>query len=379
MKNTKAGLLFNISAWLIAVLLTAGLCAACGNMPESTITREGADENAGAEHDAEISTENNGIKRAGAGTENSETEAAGTENGETERAGSGTENSETERAGTSTENGETERAGTGTENGGTETAGADTENSETEIQIFIAASLQNVMRQIAEDYSRLHPEVKIIYHAASSGTLLTQIEEGYECDIFFSAAQKQMDQLEADGLTVEGTRSDVVRNQVVVVAEKDSETKVTGLLSLGKAESIALAGGSVPAGRYTRQALINLGILPGTEDAAAVTSRQVSEALGGVEISEQDNVSKVLLAVLEGSCEAGTVYYTDTYGYEEELKVLETVSEDLTGEVIYPAAQTVNPDADETQKRAAADFLAYMLSDEAAAVFEKFYYESVRK
>ena len=173
---------------------------------------------------------------------------------------------------------------------------------ETEIHVFIAASLNTAMSELAELYGKTHPEVKITYNADSSGTLLTQIQEGYECDIFFSAAQKQMDQLEEDGLIREGTRSNVVNNQVVVVTRKDSQTKAEGLETLKNAQSIALAGGRVPAGRYTREALRALGILDKTEDAAAITTRQVSEALGGVEISEQDNVSKVLAAVVEGSC-----------------------------------------------------------------------------
>ena len=209
----------------------------------------------------------------------------------------------------------------------------------TEIQVFIAASLNTVMTELADLYNEDHPEVKIIYNADSSGTLLTQIREGYECDIFFSAAQKQMDDLEADGLMVEGTRADVVNNQVVVVTLKDSGTKVTGLEDLDRAESIALAGGSVPVGKYTRQALVNLGILPDTEEPDGITTEEVSEALGGVEISEQDNVSKVLTAVAEGSCEVGTTYYSDTYGYEDDLDILQTVSYDLTGDVIYPVAR----------------------------------------
>lgn len=260
---------------------------------------------------------------------------------------------------------------------GEQDAGNNT-GSETEIQVFIAASLQKVMGQIAEDYHKQHPEVKITYHADSSGTLLTQIEEGYECDIFFSAAQKQMDQLEADGLVVEGTRADVVNNQVVVVTRKDSGTKVTGLSDIGMAGSIALAGGSVPVGRYTRQALVNMGVLEKAEDPAVITTKQVSDALDGVEISEQDNVSKVLLAVVEGSCEVGTVYYSDTYGYEDKLDILETVSYDLTGNVIYPVAQVANSEADEAQEKAAADFVTYILSDDAKAVFEDYYYDSVK-
>ena len=251
-----------------------------------------------------------------------------------------------------------------------------TEADETEIQVFIAASLNTVMTELADLYNEDHPEVKIIYNADSSGTLLTQIREGYECDIFFSAAQKQMDDLEADGLMVEGTRADVVNNQVVVVTLKDSGTKVTGLEDLDRAESIALAGGSVPVGKYTRQALINLGILPDTDEPDGITTEEVSEALGGVEISEQDNVSKVLTAVAEGSCEVGTTYYSDTYGYEDDLDILQTVSYDLTGDVIYPVARVVNEEADEAQTAAAEDFLEFILSDEAKAVFESYYFDT---
>ena len=271
----------------------------------------------------------------------------------------------------------TAACGSGTEDSGEKgSQGESSGEEETEIQVFIAASLNTVMTELAEKYNEDHPNVKITFNADSSGTLLTQIQEGYECDIFFSAAQKQMDDLEADGLMVEGTRADVVNNQVVVVTLKESGTKVTGLENLGDAESIALAGGSVPVGRYTRQALINLGVLPETDDPAAITTEEVSEALGGVEISEQDNVSKVLTAVVEGSCEVGTTYYSDTYGYEDDLEILETVSYDLTGNVTYPITRVVNEEADDAQTAAAEDFLEYVLSDEAKEVFEAYYFDT---
>ena len=265
---------------------------------------------------------------------------------------------------------------TASDSASSEDSGSGETAEETEIQVFIAASLNTVMTELADMYNEEHPEVKITYNADSSGTLLTQIQEGYECDIFFSAAQKQMDDLEADGLMVEGTRADVVNNQVVVVSLKDSGTKVTGLENLNEAESIALAGGSVPVGRYTRQALVNLGTLPETDDPASITTEEVSEALGGVEISEQDNVSKVLTAVVEGSCEVGTTYYSDTYGYEDDLDILQTVSYDLTGDVIYPIARVVNEEADDAQTAAAEDFLKFILSDEAKAVFESYYFDT---
>lgn len=247
---------------------------------------------------------------------------------------------------------------------------------ETEIQVFIAASLNTVMTELAEEYNKEHPEVKITYNADSSGTLLTQIEEGYECDIFFSAAQKQMDQLEKDGLVVDKTRANVVNNQVVVVSLKDSGTKVTGLENLNEASSIALAGGSVPVGKYTRQALVNIGTLNKVDDVSTITTQEISDALGQVEISEQDNVSKVLAAVVEGSCEVGTTYYSDTYGYEDKLDILQKVSYDLTGNVIYPIARVWNDEADEVQNKAADDFIKFITSDAAKAVFDSYYFDT---
>ena len=237
----------------------------------------------------------------------------------------------------------------------TETAAEETapaaEAEEVELQVFIAASLNTCMQEVAAKYNEEHPNVKIVYNADSSGKLLTQIEEGYTC-------------------------ADVVNNQVVVIKRKDTESAVTGLETLGKASSIAMADGSVPVGRYTRTALMNLGILPQVEDASVYTTAEVSDALGGVEISEQGNVSQVLTAVAEGSCEVGTTYYSDTYGYEDQIDVLETVSYDLTGNVIYPVCQVVNDEATDSQKAAAADFVSFITSDTAKAIFDSYYFDT---
>lgn len=260
--------------------------------------------------------------------------------------------------------------------GSKESGGNDANSGEekTEIQVFIAASLQNAMTEIAEEYQKLHPDTKIVFNADSSGTLMTQIQEGYACDIFFSAAEKQMDTLEADKLVIEGTRVGLLQNRVVLVSRKDSGTKVKGFGNLSDAESIALAGGSVPVGKYTRQALVSLGILEDSEAVDQITTQEISDALGGVEISEQSNVSKVLTAVVEGSCEVGTVYYSDFYGYQDQLEVLEEAGEELTGKVIYPVGRIVNEEADEKQSKAADDFYNYLLSEEAASVFEAYYF-----
>ena len=277
------------------------------------------------------------------------------------------------KAGSDTGNGKKQREESAGDMG---TEGKAKAEEERVIQVFFAESLITVMTELAKEYQKDHPNVKIIYNADSSGTLLTQIEEGYECDLFFSAAQKQMDVLEADGFLVDGTRSDVVNNQVVVITLKDSKTKVKGLANLQDAESIALAGGSVPVGKYTRQALVNMGIIHTSNDPDSITAQEISEAFGGVEISEQDNVSKVLAAVVEGSCEVGTTYYSDTYGYEDELNILQTVSYDLTGNVIYPIAQVKNDEASDAEVSEAKDFIDFVTSDKAKTIFQKYYFDT---
>lgn len=240
----------------------------------------------------------------------------------------------------------------------------------TEVIVFAAASMQSSLEELEASFEAENPGIDVVLNCDSSGTLEEQILEGAPCDIFFSAAQKNMDNLEAEGLVVEGTRSNVLNNQLVVITQPDSETAVTGLENLGDAESIALADGSVPVGKYTRRALMNLGVLAEVEDPAVYTTQEVSDALGGVEISEQGNVSKVLAAVQEGSSEVGTVYLSDTYGQEDSVKILQTVSYDVAGDIIYPIAQIVNQDADDAENEAAAAVLEYLTNDNAKSVYE---------
>ncbi|MBQ6624116.1 MAG: molybdate ABC transporter substrate-binding protein [Mogibacterium sp.] len=246
----------------------------------------------------------------------------------------------------------------------------------TTVNVFAAASLSAVMGEFESGFEAAHPETDIVVNADSSGALLTQIQEGAPCDVFFSAAQKQMDELEGAGMVVEGTRTNVVNNQLVVVTQPDSDTAVTGLANIGDAKSIALADGSVPVGKYTRQAMIKLGLLKEVEDPATITTAEVSEQLGGVEISEQGNVSKVLAAVEEGSSEVGTTYLSDTIGHEDKVKILETVGYDVTGNIIYPVAQINNPDADDAEKQLASDFIAFITNDDAKALYQKYGFDT---
>ncbi len=244
------------------------------------------------------------------------------------------------------------------------------------ITVFAAKSLNSVMEELIKEYNKIHPEITITGSYDSSGTLMVQIEEGAECDVFFSAARKQMDELESKELIVPETRADIVNNQVCLVTFRESGTAVTGIENLGEAASMALADGSVPVGKYTREALVKAGIIEGTDDNSKITAGEISEALGGILINECANVGAVTAAVAEGSNEVGTVYYSDAYGFLDQLEIIEKIPYELTGDVIYPAAQVINPEADEAESAAAADFVKFLKSDEAKAVFEKYCFDT---
>lgn len=247
----------------------------------------------------------------------------------------------------------------------------------TQITVFAAASLENALNEVIKKYNETQPNITIIPSYDSSGTLLAQIEEGAACDVFFSAAQKQMDTLQNDDqLVVDGTRHNVVNNQVVVITYKGSGTAVTGLENLKDAKSIAMADGSVPVGKYTRQAMVNAGMLDAVDDVSTIPTDVISRALDGVEINECGNVSAVKTQVAEGSNEVGTVYYSDTYGLEDKLDILQVISYDLTGNVIYPIAQVKNDEADELEQKAALDFVNFVKSDAAKAIFDSYYFDT---
>ena len=258
-------------------------------------------------------------------------------------------------------------------------AGSETEEQaaeKTEVKVFAAASMQSSLEELEKAFEAENPDVDILLNCDSSGTLKTQIEEGAPCDVFFSAAQKQMDELAETGLVNEDTRRNVLNNQLVVITQPDKDLSMTDLGSLKDVKTIALADGSVPVGKYTRQALINLGVLEKVDDPSTITTKEVSDALGGVEISEQGNVSKVLTAVEEGSCEVGTVYLSDTYGHEDKVKIVTEVPKDLTGDIIYPIAQINNPDADDAEKEAALKVVEFFTNDDAKALYDEHLFDT---
>ena len=241
-----------------------------------------------------------------------------------------------------------------------------------EVQLFIAASLEGVFQEIIPLYEESQPNVTITYNADSSGKLMTQIEEGFACDVFFSASTAKVDTLTSEGLVMEGTRVDLLCNKLALITPKDSGTTVTGFADLANASSMALADGSVPAGKYARQVLISLGILDGSKAAADYTTEEISTALGGLEINECSNVSKVKEAIKEGSNEVGAVYYSDAYSIIDDIDILEIADSSLTGDILYPVCRIVNPEATEAESAAADDFIAFLQTDAAKAVFENY-------
>ena len=148
------------------------------------------------------------------------------------------------------------------------TSSAQTENGnvDVDLSIFAAKSLNSVMDEICAAYTKEHPNVNFQNNYDSSGTLMAQIKEGAKCNIFFSAGVAQMDELQNGydgGSVVDGTRVDLLNNQVCLVTYKNSGTAVTGFAEISKAKNMALADGTVPVGQYTRAALINSKMVEG--------------------------------------------------------------------------------------------------------------------
>ena len=231
-----------------------------------------------------------------------------------------------------------------------------------EVYAFIAASLNNAMEEIQKDFNETYPDVEILFNADSSGTLQTQIEEGARCDIFFSAATKQMDALVDEGLAQKDSVVDLLQNKVVLIKPKDGETKVTGFENITDAANLALAGESVPVGQYSREIFENLGIM---------------DEVNQMEINEGKNVTEVLASVSEGSNEVGIVYATDAASVADSVDIIAEAPEgSLETPVLYPVGLVEDKEASEDDTAAAEAFLEYLQSGEAIAVFEKYGFAS---
>lgn len=218
-----------------------------------------------------------------------------------------------------------------------------------DLYVFIAASLKNTMETVKESYEKQHPGVTVIYNSDSSGTLKTQIEEGARCDVFFSAATKQMDELKESGYVIDGSVHNLLMNQVVLIKPKGGNTTVTGFDNITQAANLALAGEDVPVGQYARKMFTNMGIL---------------DSVMKMEINEGANVTAVLTAVAEGSNEVGIVYATDAASMADKVVIIAKADKSLIDPAIYPVGLIEDKEASEEEKKAAADFLKYLTEDQ---------------
>jgi len=227
----------------------------------------------------------------------------------------------------------------------------------TELTVFAAASMQETLTEIGKQYMADHEDVEVVFNFDSSGTLMTQIQEGAVCDVFISAGQKQMDQLEEDGLVLAGSRFDLLENKVVLAVPQGNPANIRSYDDLRErleaAEGVLLAMGSsdVPVGQYTQKIFACWGL----DEAALAASGCLT--YGG-------NVKEVTTQVSEGTVDCGVIYATDAFS--AGLTVVDTATAEMCGRVIYPAAVLSASEAWE----AAGDFLNHVISDRGRAVLE---------
>lgn len=229
------------------------------------------------------------------------------------------------------------------------------------IYVSAAASMTESLDQIIADYEAANEGVDIVATYDSSGTLQTQIEAGADCDLFISAAQKQMNALEEGGFVAEGTRVDILENKCALVVAADSTKGIDSWESFeaaikGAASSadliFCMGNADVPVGQYTSKILANLGL-----DEADMVSKGI--------VTYGSNVKEVTSQIGSAAADCGIIYATDAYS--AGMEAIATADSSLTdGRVIYPAAVMKNG----AQQDAAKAFLEYLQTDAAMKVFE---------
>lgn len=266
---------------------------------------------------------------------------------------------------------ETEAADTASEEETTEAEEPAEETADTaenvEVVVFAAASMTETLTEISEMYKEVAPNVTLTFNFDSSGTLKTQIQEGAACDLFISAGQTQMNQLDinadpevnTEGLDFvdEDSRVDILENRVTLCVTSDNEAGLESFDDMAAAlqnGSILMAMGNsdVPVGQYTQRILEYYGL--NEEELAA----------SGV-ISYGSNVKEVATQIAEGSVDCGVIYCTDAYS--EGLNIVDYATADMCGQVIYPAAVLKTA----AHPEEAQAFLDYLQTDECMAVFEE--------
>ena len=245
---------------------------------------------------------------------------------------------------------------------------------EGEIVVFAAASMTETLTEIKSIYESAHPGVTITYNFDSSGTLKTQIQEGADCDLFISAGQNQMNQLDINAdasVNTEGldfvaadSRINLLENKVTLCVPDSNPKNIQSFDDLNKAFQdgnilFCMGNSDVPVGQYTQKILTFYGL---DEESLAKAGK----------ITYGTNVKEVTTQISEASVDAGVIYCTDAYS--AGLKVVDSATKEMCGQVIYPASVL------KTAKNAEAAqyFLDYLTTDEAMAVFEKVGFSPVK-
>lgn len=231
------------------------------------------------------------------------------------------------------------------------------EDKTIELNISAAASLKEAMADLEAAYTSKNPEVSFVINYGSSGSLQQQIEQGAPCDLFISAGEKQMTALEEEGLLLDGTNKDLVKNSLVLVTSNDSKISSIDSLNSDAVSKIALGEpSSVPAGKYADETL---------------TSLAIKDSLNNKLVFAKD-VKEVLAWTASGNADAGFVYLSDALS-SDGVKIVETISEEYHSPITYPVA--IIKDSDDID--AAKAFEDFLFTDESQEIFEKYGYKSV--
>lgn len=240
-----------------------------------------------------------------------------------------------------------------------ETTEVITEGGNSKILVAAAASLQATFdNELIPLFEKENPEIAVEGTYASSGDLQHQIESGLDADVFFSAATSNMDTLAEEKLIDEDTVVDLLKNNIVLITPKDSKLGIKSFKDITKADTIAIGDPeSVPAGKYAKEILTNLGVYNEVEKKASLGA----------------SVTEVLSWVAEGSADAGIVYATDAQtenanGDDKEVEVVATAEDSMMQTpVVYPVGVV----SASTHKDEAKTFEDFLQTDEAKAILEK--------
>lgn len=226
--------------------------------------------------------------------------------------------------------------------------------SHANLTISAAISVKDALDEVQRDYTTANPAVTVASNYGASGTLQLQIEQGAPVDVYLSASPKQMDDLQAKGLVLQGTRKNLLRNEIVLIVPKDSPSRISSFQDLARPDVKPIALGeptTVPAGEYAREVLTYLGIY-GVVKPKAMLAKDVRQVLTYVET---------------GNVEAGIVYSTDAAS-SAKVKVVATAPEQSHAPAIHPVA-VIKTSKDPVAARAFEDFL---FGVQARAIFQKY-------